>query len=348
MEYASSTWSGRCSARNRRRTAASRSGPHNSAQRGKLAVLGVTLFDDFFYLFTQAVQELRFRERADLDAVTIDQTHAAAAGDADVGHRRLARTIDRTAHHRDLDGRAILGRDALDLLGELDDVDLHAPARRARGDLGAALAQPKRLEQIPTHRHFLDRVGGQRNADRVADALGEQDAEPDRALHRAGARGTGFGDPQVERIVDLVRHQAVGAHGVEHVVRFEGDDDVVEVELLENADVAQSGFDHAFRSATVTLDDVRCERTVVDADTDGHAPVFRRAHDFAHLVGIADVARIEAQLIPAGVDRRQRKAMIEMDVRHERQRRTFLDLLARGRRLGIGHRNAHDLAARFG
>ena len=61
-----------------------------------------------------------------------------------------------------------------DLLGERVDIDLGAAAGGARHDLQPALAQVERLQDLDADLHLLDRRRGQRDADGVADAVGQQ------------------------------------------------------------------------------------------------------------------------------------------------------------------------------
>ena len=64
-------------------------------------------------------------------------------------------------------------------VGDLDHVDLGPAARRAGDEVEAlALAQAERLEQLAAGAGLLDRIGGERVADRVADALEQQRGDP--------------------------------------------------------------------------------------------------------------------------------------------------------------------------
>ena len=83
----------------------------------------------------------------------------------------------------------------------------------------------------------------------------------------------------------------------------------------------------------------------VDADADRDAALLRLRDDRLHLLGVADVAGVEAQAVEAGVDRGQRPAVVEVDVGDQRHRRLAHDLRQRVRGLLVGHGDAHDLAA---
>ena len=70
---------------------------------------------------------------------------------------------------------------------DVDHVDLGAAARRAGDEVEAlALAQAERLEQLAAGLRLLDRIGGERVADGVADALGEQRGDAGGGLHQPG------------------------------------------------------------------------------------------------------------------------------------------------------------------
>ena len=108
-----------------------------------------------------------------------------AGGDAEVGLARLARPVDDAAHHGDLQRDLPLAERLHRPLGDLDHVDLGAPARRAGDEVDVlALAQAERLEQRASGPGLLDRVGRQRVADRVADALEQQRGDAGRRLEQ--------------------------------------------------------------------------------------------------------------------------------------------------------------------
>ena len=98
----------------------------------------------------------------------------------------------------------------LGLLGHVDHVDLGPAARRAGDEVEAlSLAQPEDLEQLTPGPGLFDRVGGERVADGVADALGEQGADAGRALDQTGRAAAGLGDAEVQRVVEGLRGQPV-------------------------------------------------------------------------------------------------------------------------------------------
>ena len=86
-------------------------------------------------------------------------------------------------------------------VGDVDHVDLGAPARRA-GDQVDVLAFPQtqRLEQLAAGASLFHRVGGERVADRVADAFHQQGGDAGGGLHQTSRRRAGFGDAEVERM----------------------------------------------------------------------------------------------------------------------------------------------------
>ena len=63
---------------------------------------------------------------------------------------------------------------------------------------------------------LFDRVGGEREADGVADALGQQRADAGGALDQAGRRRPGLGDAEVQRMVEGLRGQPVGRDHERH------------------------------------------------------------------------------------------------------------------------------------
>ena len=172
-----------------------------------------------------------------------DLALAVAGGDPEVGLAGLARAVDDAAH----DGHAQRHGHALeaggDLVGELVDVDLGAAARGARDDLELARAQVERLQDLDADLDLLDRRGRERDADRVADALGQQGAEGGGRLDGALERGAGLGDTEVQRPVAALGEQLVGLDHDDRVVVLDRDLEVVEVVLLEQAGLPDGRLD---------------------------------------------------------------------------------------------------------
>src|SRR5829696_8183480 len=116
--------------------------------------------------------------------VRVDEPGVAAAGDSEIGVPSLPRAIHGAAHDGDLEGLWIALQALLDRLGEIPDADVVAAAGRAGDHHGPALAQTKRLQDLPGDLDLFDRVGRQRDPDRVADAVHEERPDSDRALDR--------------------------------------------------------------------------------------------------------------------------------------------------------------------
>ena len=80
------------------------------------------------------------------------------------------------------------------------------------------------------------------------------------------------------------------------------DDDVVEVELFQQVDMIQSALHHRFRHRCAVLgEDVLFQTAAVDTDADGDIFLLAGIHDCLHAVIVADVARVDADLIHAHV-----------------------------------------------
>ena len=71
-------------------------------------------------------------------------------------------------------------------------------AARAGYDVRAAVAEVQGGEDPVRHRYLLDRVFCQRDADRIADAVGQELAEGRRGLYGAGQLCAGLRHSQVQ------------------------------------------------------------------------------------------------------------------------------------------------------
>src|SRR5215207_5049870 len=166
--------------------------------------------DELVDLLEEGVDELLGRHLAQRSAAAEDQALVLGPGDAEVGVRGLADAVDRAAEHGHLD-RLLVGLQALlDVGHDRVHVELQAAARRAGDQHRATLAQLQRLEDLPGDLDLLLGVErGQRDADRVPHPVRQQRAEADGRLERAGPLRARLRDPEVERVLDLLRQQPV-------------------------------------------------------------------------------------------------------------------------------------------
>src|SRR5438309_2635099 len=86
---------------------------------------------------------------------------AFPAGDADVGFLALADPVDDAAQHRHRQRHADMAEPLLDLIGQLDDVDLHAAAGRTGDDVHPAVTQFEGLQNLEADFDLFHRIGRQ-------------------------------------------------------------------------------------------------------------------------------------------------------------------------------------------
>ena len=141
--------------------------------------------------------------------------------------------VDDTAHDGDADRLLDVEKELVDLIGELEEIDFDPAAGRAGDHRRALLAQLQALEDLVADEDLFDRVGGQGDADRVADAEGEERADADGGANTARPWRARFGDAEVEWVV--VRQGSEATVGFEedgHLERFETDLGQPEVEVF--------------------------------------------------------------------------------------------------------------------
>ena len=151
----------------------------------------------------------------------------------------------------------------------------------------------------------------------------------------------------MERVIRHGAELAVGLHHAGDVGVLDGDHDVVEIELFQQADVVQRALHHRFgHGRTIFSKDVLFQTSAVDADADGDVLLLAGVHHGLHPVVVADVARIDADLVHAHVGAGESRLVVEVDVCHDGDIDGVLDGLdALGiRRAGAGH--PQDLTAR--
>ena len=272
----------------------------------------------------------------------------APGGDAEVGFTRLARAVHHAAHHRDLQRDVARLERGHGVARDLDHVDLGAPAPRARDEVEAlALAQPQRLEQLTARLRLLDRVGGERVADRVADALGEQRADAGGRLHQPAGERPGLGDAEVQREVDGLRQQPVRVDHHRHVRRLHRD-------LARRR--SRPRRSRRARAAPRRRAPRASRRRTASAMSGSRLPAFTpmrigRPRSLASRAtalmcsGLRMLPGLSRSPCDARLHRRERELVLEVDVGDDRHRRAGDDLRqALGRGLLVAGA-AHDVAA---
>src|SRR5436309_1054779 len=311
-------------------------------------LLGVRLFavlnEDLVDLAEQRVHELALGIRADDLPLAEDRALPHSSSDADVGVLRLTRAIHLAAHDRDLHRYGERAQALLRDLRERDEVDVRATARRARDEREPLIAKAERLEDVEAGLHFHHRILGERDADRVPDAFVEEHAHARGRPDRAREGGARLGHAEMQRVRHEFREAPVRGDHDRHLERLDADDDVVEVEVLEDLDLAHREVDHALRLVAQVARLAVTDRAVVHADTDRRPLLFRLLGDLAHAVLVVDVPGVETQLVDLRVERHERKAVVEVDVRDDGQDRASHDLLQRLAAALVRHRDARDLA----
>ena len=233
--------------------------------------------------------------------------------------------------------------------------------------------------EFKARRHLVHGVLRERDAQGVADAVGEQRADADGALDAGIFALTGLGHAEVHRVVPVLSglfqtldEQAVGLNHDLDVRGLHRKDELVVAEVSRNARKLQSALHHAPGRVAVAVEDAIRERAVVGADAHG-APVLLAEEDEggegeAHalelllVLGVGVVALDELLFVDevAGVDADFLNPLgglhggigLEVDVGHERHVAAGGVELAgdvleiRGVDLGLG-READDLAARL-
>jgi hypothetical protein len=227
-------------------------------------------------------------------------------------------------------------------------------------------------------RNLLHGILGQRDADRVADAVLEQRADSDRALHPAVDAVARLGDADVERVgrpagrarLEPRGEQPIGLDRDLRVARLHAEDDVEEALVLADVEELERALHHAERRVAEAVQDAVGERAVVRADAQRAAELLQAADerpepllhaiDLRGVLRVAVLALLEALLVGvvARVDphlldvagRLERRVRREVDVRDQRRRHAAPRELGPDRRQVLRvrdgrRRHAQDLAA---
>src|SRR5215470_3526592 len=247
----------------------------------------------------------------------------AGQGDADVRVLALARTVDDTPHYRDvqlLDAcilqfphRHLLAEVGLDLLRHLlEERGGCAAAAGARRDLRDEVAKAHGLEDLLGDLHFFGpvaaRLGGERDADGVADTILQQNGKPGGAGHDALGAYAGFREPEVQWVIGAWRELAIDVHEVLHARDLGREDDAIvgEARLLGQLCGLDGALHHGVHGHVAgaqglaklrvrvhhAREEVLVEAAPVDADADGLAVVDGHLDDGVEVVVVVLAATL--------------------------------------------------------
>ena len=274
-----------------------------------------------------------------------DETVTFPAGYTEIGFLRLARSVDHAAHDGDRDGLLAVGQRLLDLVCQSDEVDARPPAGGAGDDVDAVPAQPGGLQNVLRRQHLLHRVGGQRYAHRIADALTQKGADAHSGFDGAHALGARFGHADVQRVVRTLGKQPVRLDHQRDGAGFHRHADIMKIVFLQQRNMSERAFYQRLRrGVAVFFQKTRFQTAAVHADTDGDAPRAAGLDHGPHPVLPADVAGVDADLGRAVFRRADGKAVVKVDIRHQRQRGRGADGAEGLRGLHVRNGQPRDLA----
>ena len=102
-------------------------------------------------------------------------------------------------------------------------------------------------EDILGRTHLLHRVGGEAHPNGVADALTQQAADADGGFQYPHPGRTRLCDSQMQGVIRLSAQQLIGRHVHRHTGALHGDADVVEIAVVQQADMAHGTLHQRLR-----------------------------------------------------------------------------------------------------
>ena len=172
----------------------------------------------------------------------------AAAGNSDIARARLARPIDDASDDRDGDRLTDMLQARLRLAHDADHIETLARARRTGDDIHAARTQLQGLQNGESHPHLFDGVGGQGDAQSIADTLQQQGSQADRRLDAARHLPSRLCDSQVQGMIASVRQKSIGGDRQTHIRGFHADFEGIEIAIFQQTALRQGTLDHRLRT----------------------------------------------------------------------------------------------------
>ena len=120
------------------------------------------------------------------------------------------------------------------------------------------------------------------------------------------------------------------------------------VEAFEVLGVLEGALDEGFGGGgAVLVEEVFLEGAAVDADAHGDAAGFEGGDDLGECVGVADVARVEADGVDAGLHGGYGEAVVEVDVGDDGEDLGAAESAEGVDGFGVGEGGAEDVATGF-
>ncbi len=201
---------------------------------------------EIFAFFEESIEDFGFGDGGDFLALDIDDAFAVAGKDGDVGALGFSWAVDDATHHSHFHGDDdVFVEFVVDLLDEVEEVDLDSATGWAGDEFGAdAFTLAEGVEEFEPVLDFVDGIVGIRQADGVADAVGEQGSECDDGADGAGFLWAGVGDAQMQRVGEAFTDFGVGVNDELGVHRFCTDVDVIKIAVVEDVEVFFEFGDH--------------------------------------------------------------------------------------------------------
>ena len=190
--------------------------------------------------------------------------------------------------------------------------------------LEAARTRRELLDELLRHGNLVFGRLGQRDADGVADTVGQQRADAHGALDAPLEAVARLGHPEMYRVVHplgihRLDQQPVGVDHHARIARLHRDNHLVEVAFAADAQELHRRDDHPLRRIAPLVEDAAGERAVVDADAQRYAALAALLDERLELAVLrAVVARVDAHLVDVA-GRNGGHLGHEVDVGHQRR-----------------------------
>ena len=269
-----------------------------------------------------------------------------AACNANIGLTRFARAVHNAAHHGHLDGLFIALQALFHFLGNFNARILCAAAGGAADHLGACHRKAGGAQDIVSGLHLTLGVIGQRNTQRIANALQQHTADAHAGFDQAHAIGSGFGNAHMQRIIALLAQQPVRFHHAGHIAAFDGDHDLIKIVFFQKRHMIHGAFHQCLgHGCAVFFQNMLFQTARIHTNANGHAVQAAGIGHGLYTVVTANVAGVDADLIHARFHTGQRRLIVKMDIRHNGNIHGVFQRRDQAGILGGGHGNAQDLAA---
>ena len=195
--------------------------------------------------------------------------------------------------------------------------------------MDTSLFQSQGFQNQSTCFYFFHRVCRKAHTNRISDSFSQNHGQSHGRFDITGPNCSGFCDAYMQRIGAGFCHNFMGFHRHQNIGRLHGKYQILIAHFLYQTQIRQGRLSKSLcsNSTMIFFQNFLFQGTGIYPDSNGNLSFLGAVHHSPKPFRRADVSRINTDFIRAVFHGKNRHAVVEMDIRNNRNRRSRLYLL---------------------